>query len=158
MHRRGPDGSSKLSSGPPLKGLLLRAAACVLPVLLATTLAYFIAPSLFKFDPSGRALTRELHLQNIPTSKLAVGWMSRGQHYSLNFYLHEEVKDWDQENSTKEYVLTDIRGCRNLTPVPFACEPLPFDEQVTGVFLYHVVMPGSASGLGNGGGQVQKKE
>ena len=76
--------------------------------------------------------------------------MSRGQHYSLNFYLHEEIKDWNQENSWKKYVLTDMRGCRNLTPIPFACEPMPFDEQVTGVFLYHVIMPGSVQGPGSG--------
>lgn len=134
--------------------LPLRPAACVLPVLLAAMLGYFIAPSFFKFDPSGQTLARELQQQNIPKSELAVGWMSRGQHYSLNFYLHEEIKDWNQENSWKEYVLTDMRGCRNLTPVPFACEPAPFNEQATGVFLYHIVMPGSVQGQGDGGGKA----
>jgi 4-amino-4-deoxy-L-arabinose transferase-like glycosyltransferase len=138
--------------------LPLRAAACVLPVLVAAMLGYFIAPSFLKLDPSGRTLALELQLRNIPESELAVGWMSRGQHYSLNFYLHQEIGDWNPENSRKEYVLTDVRGCRNLTPIPFACEPVPFDEQATGVFLYHVVMPGSMQGLGNGGGQAQKKE
>ncbi len=131
-----------------------RAAACVLPILLAAMLAYFIAPSFSRFDPSGRTLAQELQLHNIPKSELAVGWMSRGQHYSLNFYLHEEIRDWDQENSRKEYVLTDMRGCRNLTPVPFACEPVPFDEQATGVFLYHIVLSGSVQGLGDGGGKA----
>lgn len=135
-----------------------RTAACVLPVLFAAMLAYRIAPSLFEFDPSGRTLARQLQLQNIPLSELAVGWMSRGQHYSLNFYLHQEIKDWNQENSGKQYVLTNMRGCRNLTPIPFACEPMPFNEKTTGVFLYHVIMPGSASGLGSNGGQMQKKE
>ncbi len=141
------------------KGLLpLLAAACVLPILVSAVLAYYIAPSFFKFDPSGKTLARQLRLQNIPTSELAVGWMSRGQHYSLNFYLHEEIKDWNQENLTKEYVLTDMPLCRNLSPVPFACEPLPFNEQATGAFLYHIVMPGSPQGLGRDGGQAQKKE
>ena len=142
---------------PGRGSLLLRAAACVLPTLLAAMLGYFIAPSFLKFDPSGRTLARELQLQNIPKSELVVGRMRRGQHYSLNFYLHEEIKDWDEENSSKKYVLTDIRGCRNLTPIPFACEPVPFDEQITGVFLYHVVMPGSMQGP-RGGEHVQKKE
>jgi 4-amino-4-deoxy-L-arabinose transferase-like glycosyltransferase len=132
------------------------AATCVLPILFAAMLGYFIAPSFFKVDPSGRALAHELQLKNIPKDELAVGWMNRGQHYSLNFYLHDEIKDWDKENSGKEYVLTNMPHCRNLTPVPFACEPVPFDEQTTGAFLYHVVMPGLA--LGDGGGQAQKKE
>jgi 4-amino-4-deoxy-L-arabinose transferase-like glycosyltransferase len=134
------------------------AATCVLPMLVAAMLGYFIAPSFFKFDPSGKTLARELQRHNIPLSELAVGWMSRGQHYSMNFYLHEEIQDWNLENSRREYVLTDMPHCRNLTPVPFACEPVPFDEQVTGVFLYHVVMPGSVLELGNSGGQAQKKE
>jgi len=91
---------------------------------------------------------------------LAVGWMDRGQHYGMNFYLHQEIKDWNLENSGKQYVLTDIRGCRNLNPIPFACEPMSFDEQATGTFLYHIIMRGSMQGLGlgNGGGQAQKKE
>src|SRR5205807_7521766 len=48
--------------GRPLrkKGLPLRAAACVLPILAATMLAYYIAPSCFKFDPSGKTIARQL--------------------------------------------------------------------------------------------------
>lgn len=131
---------------------------CVLPILLATLLAYFAAPSFFKFDPSGKTLAHELQLHNIPGGQLAIGWMSRGQHYSLNFYLHEEIKDWGLENSGTEYVLTDVPRCRNLTPVPFACEPVPFSDQTTGVFLYRIAMARSLQRLGGSGGQAQKKE
>src|SRR2546429_6770899 len=38
---------------------------------------------------------------------------SRGQHYGMNFYLHQEIPDWNQENFRKEYVLTDVPRCRN---------------------------------------------
>ena len=143
------------------KGLLpLLAAGCVVPILLATTVAYFIAPSFLKLDPSGKILAQQVQKEKIPLDELAVGWMSRGQRYSMSFYLHQEIKDWNLENSGKQYVLTDIRGCRNLNPIPFACEPMSFDEQATGVFLYHIVMRGSVQGLGpgDGGGQTQKKE
>lgn len=143
------------------KGLLpLLAAGCVVPILLATMVAYFIAPSFVRLDPSGKNLAQQVQKEKIPLDELAVGWMSRGQHYGMNFYLHQEIKDWNLENSGKQYVLTDIRGCRNLNPIPFACEPMPFDEQATGTFLYHIVMRGSVQGLGlaNGGGQTQKKE
>ncbi|HEV2194981.1 MAG TPA: glycosyltransferase family 39 protein [Candidatus Acidoferrum sp.] len=143
------------------KNLLpLLAAGCVVPILLATLVAYFIAPSFLKLDPSGKTLARQVQQQKIPLDELAVGWMDRGQHYGMNFYLHQEIKDWNLENSGKQYVLTDIRGCRNLNPIPFACEPMSFDEQATGMFLYHIVMRGSmlGLGLGNGGGQAQKKE
>jgi 4-amino-4-deoxy-L-arabinose transferase-like glycosyltransferase len=143
------------------KGLLpLLAAGSVVPILLATTVAYFIAPSFLKLDPSGKLLARQVQEQKIPLDELAVGWMNRGQHFGMNFYLHQEIKAWNLENSGKQYVLTDIRGCRNLDPIPFACEPLPFDEPTAGVFLYHIVMRGSMQGLGlsSGGGQTQKKE
>ena len=143
------------------KGLLpLLAAGCVVPVLLATTVAYYMAPSFLKVDPSGKILAQQVQSQKIPLQELAVGWMNRGQHYGMNFYLHQEIKDWNVENSGKQYVLTDIRGCRNLSPIPFACEPVPFDERATGMFLYHIVMRGSVErlGLGDGGGQAQKKE
>ena len=76
----------------------------------------------------------------------------------MNFYLHQEIPDWNQENFRKEYVLTDVPRCRNLDPVPFACEPMPFNEQVTGVFLYRILMPSSLEKLGSSGGQPQKKE
>ncbi len=138
--------------------LPFRAGACVLPILAATMLAYFIAPSFFKFDPSGKTIARQLELQNIPLNKVAVGWLSRGQHYGMNFYLHQEIPDWNQENFRKEYVLTDVPRCRNLNPVPFACEPVPFNEQTTGVFLYRILMPGSLQQLGGTRGQAQKKE
>lgn len=143
------------------KGLLpLLAAGCVVPVLLATTVAYYMAPSFLKVDPSGKILAQQVQSQKIPLHELAVGWMNRGQHYGMNFYLHQEIKDWNVENSGKQYVLTDIRGCRNLSPIPFACEPVPFDERATGMFLYHIVMRGSVErlGPGDGGGQAQKKE
>jgi len=135
--------------------LPLSAAACVLPILVAAMLVYFKAPSFLKIDRTGKALAQRLQSGDIPTNKLAVGWMSRGQHYGLNFYLHQEIKDWSPDNSRKEYVLTDLRGCKNLTPVPFACEPMPFEEQTTGIFLYRVVMPGSVQGLGSGRGHSQ---
>ena len=138
--------------------LPFRAGACVLPILVATMLAYYIAPSFFRFDPSGKTVARQLQLQNIPLNELAIGWMSRGQHYGMNFYLHQEIPDWNQENFRKEYVLTDVPRCRNLDPVPFACEPMPFNEQVTGVFLYRILMPSSLETLGSSGGQPQKKE
>ena len=138
--------------------LPLRAAACVVPVLVAAMLAYYIAPSFFKFDPSGKSLARQLQLQNIPLGELAVGWMSPGQHYGMNFYLHEEVKDWNRDNLGKKYVLTDVPRCRNLTPVPFACEPVPFNEEHTGVFLYRILMPGSLEGPHRDDRKAQKEK
>ena len=134
------------------------AGLCVLPTLVAVLLANHLLPAFFKYDPSGRSLARQLQTRNISRADLAIGSMQRGQHYSLNFYLHEEIKDWNQENSWKQYLLTTrVGSCRSLIPAPLACEPLPFNEDSTGAFLYRVVMRGSANGTA-GGGQPQQKE
>jgi 4-amino-4-deoxy-L-arabinose transferase-like glycosyltransferase len=126
--------------------LLLRAASCILPILLAVTLASSLLSSYFRIDPSGRTIARELQLHNISANKLAIGRMSRGQRYSLNFYLHEEIKDWNWENSTKEFVLTDAHSCGTLIPIPFACEQVPLNGPPGEPVLYHVVMAGSVQG------------
>jgi 4-amino-4-deoxy-L-arabinose transferase-like glycosyltransferase len=138
--------------------LRLRVVSRLLPVLFAVKLAYFLVPSYFRFDPSGRTLARELQVQNIPKDKLAIGRMSRGQHFSLNFYLREEIKDWNSENSTKEFVLTEPHSCGKLNPVPLACEPVPLGGPAAGPVLYHVVMAGSVQRPGDGDGREPQQE
>jgi len=138
--------------------LRFSAPASVLPALLAVLLSKSFIERYFQWDPSGRTIARELQSKNIPTGDLAVGKLDRGRHYSLNFYLHEEIQDWNGESSDRQYVLTNTHTCRALDPVPLACEPLPFDETSTGAFLFHVVMRGSARGADTDRRQVQKKE
>ena len=134
------------------------APASILPALLAVLLIKDFIEGYFPWDPSGRGIARELKSKNIPASELAVGELDRGRHYGLNFYLHEEIQDWNRENSYRPYVLTTTHTCRTLDPVPLACEPLPFYDTSTAAFLYHVVMPGLARGPDGDRGQVQKKE
>jgi len=136
---------------------LFSIAAIALPILLAVQVADKLIASYFYWDPSGKTVARELHLRKTPVDQLAVANIRRGMQYSLSFYLHEEVENWGQANSKKDYVLSSKPSCRTLTPTPFACEPMPFDEKSTGVFLYHVVMAGSVDGHA-GGGQSQQKE
>ncbi|HYL86871.1 MAG TPA: glycosyltransferase family 39 protein [Candidatus Angelobacter sp.] len=131
--------------------------AAILPILIVLLRGDSLVSSFFLWDPSGRTIARELQLRKIPIEELAVTNMSRGRHYSLNFYVHEEIKDWNQENSNKAYVLADRPGCRALTPIPFACEAAPFGEKHTGAFLYHVVMAGSVSGSAEGRQPNQKE-
>jgi 4-amino-4-deoxy-L-arabinose transferase-like glycosyltransferase len=135
----------------------LLAGLAIIPVLLAFSLIDKLVIPYFTWDPSGRTIARELQLRNTPLDKLAAGNLNRGIRYSLNFYLHREIVSWNPENTKKEYVLLNKASCRTLTPTPFACEPMPFDNASTGVFLYHVVMARSADGHA-GGGEPQQKE
>jgi 4-amino-4-deoxy-L-arabinose transferase-like glycosyltransferase len=68
----------------------------VLPILWLVLQTDKLLPSFFPFDPSGRTLASELQLRKIPSEELAVNSMNRGLHYSLNFYLRSDIKDWEE--------------------------------------------------------------
>jgi 4-amino-4-deoxy-L-arabinose transferase-like glycosyltransferase len=117
----------------------LAAACCVAPVLVTLSLADRVLPAFFIFDPSGRSISRELQLRKIPSKELSVYAMGRGLHYSLNFYLREEIRDWDRAHPQEGYVLLGSHNCRSLAEPPHTCEQVPFDSGYnTGRFLYRI--------------------
>lgn len=128
----------------------LAAASVVLPILFAIGMAGHVVPLVFFWDPSGKSLARELQLRQIPPNKLTVAQMPRGQNYSLNFYMREEIKTWDREHPTEGYLLVGSRACNHWVPAPFICEPVPFAYE-TGKFLYRVSARESAPGLPRSG-------
>ena len=117
----------------------LAAAMAVVPVLIVVLFANVFVVSYFRWDPSGRTIAREIQRQHIPPSSLAVTDMSRGQQYSLSFYLHQEIKAWDATSETGGYLLTGSQNCQGKVGPKFFCEPQPFDLQSTGEFLYLVL-------------------
>jgi len=129
--------------------LQFAAPCCVIPILLSLSLTDKVLPAVFQFDPSGRSLARELQSRNIPSGKLAVYAMNRGLHYSLNFYLGQEIKEWDRNRPTDGYVLTGRKNCASLSQPSPICEEIPFDPGgTTGRFLYKVTLPAHAPGSG----------
>lgn len=136
---------------------LLVAASCILPILLVMSLVDKLLPSLFLSDPSGRSLAHELQVRKIPADKLAVAWMNRGLHYSLNFYLRKEIRIWDEEHPTEGYLIAESKVCKRLAPPPLACEEIPIDAESTGKSLYRVSLASSAGSLPRGGQLQQKK-
>ena len=134
--------------------LRLAAASSVLPILITLSLTDKLLPSFFRWDPSGRSIARELEFRRIPTSQLAVAGMSRGLHYSLNFYVATELKDWDRNNPSEGYLLMPERHCTSVVPPTFFCEEIPFDQEATGSFLYRVT-PANLPDRPRGGGQLQ---
>jgi len=118
-------------------------ACCVIPILLTWSLADRLLPAVFEFDPSGRSLARELQLRRIPKEQLRVHAMGRSLHYSLNFYLHDEIRDLDRDHPIDMYVyvLTNLnsKNCGFLAWPVSICEQIPFDlGYETGRFLYRV--------------------
>jgi 4-amino-4-deoxy-L-arabinose transferase-like glycosyltransferase len=140
----------------PGKGTLRGAltACCVLPILFAVSHTDRFVADLFRWDPSGRTIARELRLRSIPSSELMISGMSRGQHYSLDFYLNEEVKDWDPHQQEVGFLLMNSARCEQLVRPGLSCHQLPFNLESTGRFLYRIApvnsMPRSA-----GGGKIQ---
>jgi 4-amino-4-deoxy-L-arabinose transferase-like glycosyltransferase len=130
---------------------LLVAAAVVLPILLITAVSDKLLPSLFRRDPSGRSLARELQVRRIPPDKLAVAQMDRGLHYSLNFYLHEEIRVWDWDHPTDGYLVTQTNVCKRLGPPPVPCRVVPIDYESTESFLWRVGPVSSADHLPGSG-------
>ena len=127
------------------------AACCVLPILLGVANTDKLVASFFYWDPSGRSLSDGLQRQGIPTNALFVPrYMNRGLHYSLNFYLHKEIPDWDSDNPHQGYLLIGDRRYKSQTRSGFTFEELPFDLKKTGYFLYRV-QPQSATGSPSSG-------
>jgi 4-amino-4-deoxy-L-arabinose transferase-like glycosyltransferase len=122
----------------------LATASAVVPILIVLLFANNFAASYFRWDPSGRAIAREIQRQHIPPSSLAVVNMRRGQQYSLSFYLHQEIKNWDATSETGGYLLTGSQNCQGNVGPNFFCEPQSFDLTNTGEFLY-LVLPISST-------------
>ena len=116
----------------------LFAITCVVPLLLAVSMTDSLFSSYFRWDPSGRTISQELQRRGIPTMELAVRTMSRSQRYSLSFYLHQEIAEWDREHPREGYVLAGGRGCRTEVAPELTCSELPFDLGTTGFFLYRI--------------------
>ena len=115
------------------------AACSVLPVLLALLVTDKLLPSFFYQDPSGQTISEELKRAEIPVKGLYVyKYMSRGQRYSLNYYLHEEIPEWDGEHPQEGYLLIGHRHTKSEAGLGFTFEEVPFDPDKTGYFLYKV--------------------
>jgi hypothetical protein len=133
------------------RAALLRGFAVVfvlLPVLFARPIIheYYLA------DQSGRTLARELSRASIPTERLAYISGSRAFKYSLNFYLHHEIKDWSGTEEAKTYVLAYTNGCGRREFEGFTCRPLAFDQQGTGWVLL-LLSPKALPSTPGAGGQ-----
>jgi len=123
-------------SGTDLRKLL--AASAVVPILLALSLTDGLLSSYFRWDPSGRSLSEEIRRNGIPSQELLVRAMGRGQRYSLSFYLHNEVTEWEADHPRNGYLLSGGKYCRGMIGADLTCEEIPFNLEKTGFFLYRI--------------------
>ena len=136
------------SSGNDLRKLL--AASSVVPVLFVVLLADGLLSSYFRWDPSGRSLSEEIRRNGIPSEELRARAMSRGLRYSLSFYAHSEVAEWEAQHPREGYLLSGSRYCSGLLGSDLTCEEIPFNLEKTGFFLYRIERRSPAGQAGSG--------
>ena len=130
-------------------GRLPAAACCVLPVLLLAGCVPKLLPAFFPYDTSGKTLAAELMSIEL-TSDTYVGPISRGQFFSLNFYLHRELKEWKRTDPQEGYLLLRFRGCHSEVEPGWSCSAYPIELPKSGWFIFRVQSNSSLGGL-NGG-------
>ena len=118
-------------------------ALAVVPLLLAIFSLGLAAPrilhDLSAKDPSAKTVALDLQKRHVPGSQLFASNISRSMVYGLSFYLHAEVKNWDQQSGSGGYLLTGANNCLQVAGPTFFCESQPFDSQATGRYLYLVI-------------------
>ena len=125
------------------------AACCVLPVLFLAGYVPKLLPGFVPYDPSGKTLAAEIMSTQLPPD-LYVGPIPRGQYFSLNFYLHREIKEWDKTNPQEGYLLSRFRGCNSQVAPGWTCNADPAELARSGWFIFRVQPGSSLGGLGGG--------
>ena len=121
------------------------------PVLIAVFLSHFSLTALLAPDHSGRMLSRELRSQTVERQDLFVAEVSRGMHFSLNFYLRKEVPTWTSEDPRPGLVLTQSTKCPLKMPASLACSKELYEFYLSGFWGHEIKLDSSLGG--NGGGR-----
>jgi 4-amino-4-deoxy-L-arabinose transferase-like glycosyltransferase len=123
---------------------------CVVPILLLVGTFHLVASPWLRYDPSGKTLAMEIQDHRIPIDQLFVQPMRRGQEFSLNFYLHQEMQNWDPDNPKDGYLLLSSKSCNSRVKPPWTCTSVPLELPSSGWFVYKVGRSKLASGLRGG--------
>ena len=103
----------------------LVALACVIPILSLLSLEDTLASEPFHF--SSKELAVQLSHYRVPADRVFIyggTGMKRSDRYSLNFYLHRELTDWDQNSGVEAYVVSGTNRCEQLRRQGMDCENL----------------------------------
>jgi 4-amino-4-deoxy-L-arabinose transferase-like glycosyltransferase len=135
------------------------APACVLPILLLAGTFHWVALPWLRYDPSGKTLAKEIQTNQIPLDRLFVQPMPRGQQFSLNFYLHREMQNWNPDSPKDGYLLLSSKSCNARVSLPWTCAALPLELSSSGWFVYKIERSDLAGGLdGNVGNKLGDRQ
>ena len=101
---------SRLSS--PARNTLLASCVALLLILVGSAKILLTRSNLDSTSPDW--LANALLQDSVPLHQLRLFRIPRSFHYGLNFYLHQEVQDWETERVEDGYVLSDGNYCDQL--------------------------------------------
>jgi len=128
------------------------AAICVVPLLFAVLIADELVSGLQPL--SSRDLASQLQAHHVPAdSTFLYHGMGRGLRYSLNFYLHREVADWDLNPEREAYVVSGsgTSNCAQLQKQGFECTEVQLGSSASGWVVSHVTPRNSTDRLADWG-------
>jgi len=129
---------------------LYTAAGMVLPLLIAMLSMGRLMPRVFSLDPSGKILAQEILSTGTPASQISVQGINRGMHYGLNFYLKQEIPEWDSARPRDGYLLLGAKSCDAVADDSARCEARPVYLERSQRFLYRVRPNDSLGGTAGG--------
>jgi 4-amino-4-deoxy-L-arabinose transferase-like glycosyltransferase len=129
---------------------IFEAVGMALPVIVLVLSTKVLLSSFVPVDPSGKTIADELELYGYSANDLAIQGMHRGTHFSLNFYLKQEIPDWDVANSTSGFLLLNGRNCEAVVGKAGSCNDTPDYLPAAQRYVYKVTTKKSLTGLGGG--------
>jgi 4-amino-4-deoxy-L-arabinose transferase-like glycosyltransferase len=126
----------------------------LLPILLPLLGAQRLVSDLDVDRNSPRKLSAQLIAQQVPIDRITVFSMGRGWRYGLNYYLHLELQDWDQNPAKENYVLSATFRCLPIPTPAYECTDKPLGSFSDGWFLSHII-PKESPARPPGGGKPQ---
>ncbi len=125
----------------PFSGLVIPQ-MCVLPVMIVVFLFRPLAADFLPRDPSGKSLATEIQkIQRAgaaPDLDYYVARMKRGQQFSLSFYLHREIQDWESVHPADGFVILPSNHCEPPVTPPWSCSRNALELDSTAWFVFRV--------------------
>jgi 4-amino-4-deoxy-L-arabinose transferase-like glycosyltransferase len=96
---------------------------------------------------SAKQVAKEIQDRAIPLDRLSVQTnKNRAWRYTLNFYLHREIPDWDDNSKAEAFLISDKRnGCSLLSLHEFQCSSIPLGPSAEGWWVVHITPNSSTS-------------
>lgn len=114
----------------------LAAFLCLMPISSLLVVEDELASGSFRF--SSKDLAVHLLAHRVPANRIFIyRGMGRGDRYSLNFYLHREVPDWDENSRVEGYIASGTYPCEDLRREGIDCGDVWLGSRVKW-FVSHV--------------------